>query len=94
MVYMYAIPLALQQYRGMPFSGMVVYKDHEVPIPPDAVNETFKANLVELIHRLSESTPARRVASATECGFCDITGADCSERVEISQAGEGETADF
>ena len=48
-------------------NGVVVYRDHEVPIPPDAVNETFKANLVELIHRLSDTGPARRVASAMEC---------------------------
>ena len=91
---MYAIPLALRQYRGMALSGMVVYRDHEVPIPPDAVNETFKANLVELIRRLSDTAPSRRVASAMECGFCDITGADCAERVETNQTGDGETADF
>ena len=91
---MYAIPLALRQYRGMAFNGVVVYRDHEVPIPPDAVNDTFKANLVELIRRLSDAAPAHRVASAMECEFCDITKADCSERVETSQIREGETSDF
>ena len=87
---MYAIPLALRQYRGMTLRG----RDHEVPIPTDAVNETFKTNLVELIRRLSDTAPSRRVASAMECGFCDITGTDCPERVETNQTGDGETADF
>ena len=41
MIYMYALPRALKQYKGMAFDGMVGYKDHEVPIPSSAINETF-----------------------------------------------------
>ena len=57
---------------------MVVNRDREVPIPPAAVNETFKANLVELIHRLGGTIPVRRIACTMECGFCDMTRADCT----------------
>ena len=39
-------------------------------------------------------TPVRRVASAAECRFCDITGQDCPDRIEDEDAAEGDTADF
>ena len=62
--YMYAIPLAFPEYRNTTIDGVVVYKDHEVPVPPDAVTDEFKGELVELIHR-----PERRHA-CTESAEC------------------------
>ena len=35
-----------------------------------------------------------RVPSARECGFCDISSADCLERVAGGTAAEGVTEDF
>ena len=92
--YMYAIPLAFPEYRNTTIDGVVVYKDHEVPVPPDAVTDEFKGELVELIHRLSAATPALRVPSATECGYCEITADDCPDRIESGQPTEGQTTDF
>ena len=94
MIYMYALPLAFPQYRGVTLNGAVVYNDHRVDIPPDAVGLQFMEDLVGLIHRLSSATPARRVPSAVECGFCEITSKDCPERVQGGAVSEGETADF
>ena len=59
MIYMYAIPRALRQYNGIAFNGKVVYVDHEVAVPSSAVDETFIANLSELIRRLASVSPAR-----------------------------------
>ena len=94
MVYMYAIPRALSQYKGLTFDGKVVYDDHEVVIPSSAVDETFIGNLAQLIRRLSTPTLARTVPSRMECGFCDITKADCPERATNEVLLEGETDDF
>ena len=77
MVYMYAVPRVLRQYSGMSFDGKVVYKDHEVSIPSSAVSQAFIENLSNLIRRLGSETPARKVPNLAECGFCDITKADC-----------------
>ena len=94
MVYMYAVPLALHQYLGMSFDGKVVYKDHEVEIPHSAVDEKFIENVSNLIRRLASPTPARRVPSPVECGFCDITSIDCPEKIASDTNQAGETVDF
>ena len=95
MVYQYAVPKSLEQYRGMEFRGHVVYPDAQVGIPVSAVDEKFTERLGSLIRRLASETPARRVPSAQECRFCDITAGDCPERVEREADGhEGITDDF
>ena len=94
LIYMYALPKALQEYRGVEFRGHVVYPESQVEIPVSAVDEKFTERLGSLIRRLASETPARRVPSAQECAFCDITKADCWERVEGDVRGEGATDDF
>ena len=94
MLYMYAVPRAMGRHHGVAFDGVVAYSDHEVPIPAAAVNETFIGNLSLLVRRLSSSEPARRVPSPRECGFCDISSADCPERAAEGAVAEGVTEDF
>ena len=96
MIYMYAMPYASPQFKGVRFDGTVVYRDHEVPIPADAVDESFKGGLFQLIRKVGASAPPRKVPSAVECRFCDITAADCPERVERAPGDEeqGEVAEF
>ena len=94
MLYMYAVPKALHQYRGITFNGKVVYPDHEDYVPSTAVDDTFIGNLSRLVQRVASPNPARRVPSGMECGFCNITGADCADRVEVEDVSVGETGDF
>ncbi len=75
--------------------GQVTCRDHTVRISAEAVDEQFIQNLGALIRRISSDEPARRVPSRQECRFCDISVADCPERVEDTYESEaGETADF
>ena len=92
LIYQYALPKALERYRGLTLTGQVAYPDHQVEVP--AVDETFVRELGSLIQRLASDTPARQVPSLGECRFCDITAADCAARVEEEVVGEGETDDF
>ena len=94
MLYMYAIPKALGQYRGIRFNGKVVYADHETDVPASAVDDIFVENMSQLIRRIASETPARRVPSRMECGFCDIASADCNERAADDSLDEGATEDF
>ena len=94
MLYMYAVPRALRQYRGVTFNGKIVYVDHEIDIPASAVDEKFVDNLSQLILRLASAAPARKVPSAMECGYCNITSADCPERAVDNRLEEGATEDF
>ena len=94
LIYQYAVPLARPDYRGVEFRGHVIYPDSNVVIPASGVDRRFVERLGSLIRRLADETPARRVPSAGECRFCDITAADCPERVEEMGATEGTTEDF
>ena len=95
MIYMYALP-HWNRFRGMQFDGKVVYNDHEVAIPHSAIDGTFKKRLFDLIGRISSQDPGRKVPSGSECRFCDLTSADCPERVdeEPSDQDEMEVSDF
>ena len=94
-LYMYAVPKAIEEYRGMDITGRVAYKEHAVDVPAGAVDENFVKTLGELIKRLAAETPARRVPSPQECRWCDITARDCSERMEWEhRVREGATDDF
>ena len=92
MLYIWAIPLALPQYKGLRFDGRVVYRDHEVEIPVDAVDDHFVSRAISLIERLASPSPGIRVSSYWECGFCPITLDDCPDRV--GGIAEGTTAIF
>ncbi len=94
MVYMYAVPRALGQYKGVAFDGKVVYEDQGVPIPSAAIDGPFVDNLSQLIRRVASTTPARKVPSQMECGFCNLTAADCPERAAGDAMQVGETQDF
>ena len=90
MPYMYAVPKAMGRHHGVDFDDRVAYSNHEVEIPASAVDERFIRNLSALVQRLSAGEPARRVPGQQECGFCDISSADCTERV----AEDAVTEDF
>ena len=94
MLYMYAIPLALKQYGGIAFDGQVVYPDGVVEIPASSVNSEFIQRTAALIRRIGADAPAPRVPSGQECRFCDITLADCPERMGQDIQEDGQTTDF
>ena len=94
LIYMYALPRALERYKGLSIAGQVAYPEHVVDIPADTVDGRFVENLGGLIRRLASQMPARRVPSPAECRFCEITAADCPERAGEVPSEEGTTDDF
>ena len=94
MIYLYAVPKALEKYRNLKPRGQVTCQDHTVRIPAEAVDDQFVQNLGALIRRLSADEPAKQVPSRQECRFCDISAADCPTRVDGPTLHQGETLDF
>ena len=95
MIYPYALPLALPQYRNVRIGGEVIYPTHTVRIPRGALPNQFIENLGALIRRLASDTPPKTVPSPQECRFCDISAIDCPERVDDGcQSEEATTQDF
>ncbi len=90
-----ALPLVIPQYRNVRTGGVVIYATHTVRIPRGALPGQFIENLGSLIRRLAADEPARRVPTFVECGFCDVSAADCPSRVEDEHEPEdGDTDDF
>ena len=83
-IYQYALPLALPQYRNVRIGGEVIYPTHTVRIPRGKLPSRFTQDLGALIRLLAADTPPKRVPSAVECRFCDITAADCPERMDAA----------
>ena len=94
LIYMYALPRALERYKGLTIAGQVAYADHVVDIPAEAVDRTFIENLGGVMRRMASQVPARRIPSLGECRFCEITPADCLERPKDGPQEEGTTDDF
>lgn len=93
MIYMYAIPLVLPQYKGVQFSGMLAYSDYHDYIPAEAIDSIFTSELVNLIKRIGGQEQARRVPSVRECRYCDLTSESCDARIDTDEI-EGETDAF
>ena len=83
-LYMYLLPrLPDSRWRGTRFWGAVVYPDGaEDRIPPDSIDVAFIKRLADFMQKMASDMPPRRVPSAFECGQCELTGADCPERIE------------
>ena len=86
--------MPLKEYQGVEFMGHVVYPNSQVGIPASAVDEKFTERLGSLIRRLASETPARRVPSAQECRFCDITAEGFPARIDDEPREEETTDDF
>ena len=94
LIYMFAVPKAVQQHHGVHFDGQVVYTDHVVDIPASAVDDDFIETLSRMIRRLASKTPPGKAPSLAECGFCNITSTDCPERMAVGYLHEGNTDVF
>ena len=93
-IYQYAVPKALPQFQSKDARGQVRYPDSYVGSPASVVSPEFVGNMSALIRRLADKTPARRVPTAEECRFCDISKSDCPDRIETWETPEGSTTDF
>jgi hypothetical protein len=60
---MYAVPRAIPQHQHLTFDGTVVYEDHQVTIPSEAVTDEFIDDVSSLIRRLAADEPPKRVPS-------------------------------
>ena len=69
MLYMYGLGRYVTAWGDITLKGKVVYSDHVVDIPADAISPEFIEDMGSLIRRVANSKPAVAVPSSTECGF-------------------------
>ena len=83
-LYMFLLPRpGHRRWHGVTFDGCVVYADGtEKKIGADAITDEFKESVTTFMRRIVSRKPARHVPSERECGWCEISSEDCSERIE------------
>ena len=84
-LYMWALPRAVERYKGLIFDGRVVYSDDEILIPANTITDDWRRDVKALILRLAADHPARKVPAPNECRWCDITLGDCPERLDTPE---------
>ena len=83
-LYMYLLPKAgIDRWSDTKFEGAVVYADGtEKHIAAASIDGGFIERLAAFMQKMASDMPARRVPSEFECGQCDLTSADCPEKIE------------
>ncbi|MDV2989776.1 MAG: PD-(D/E)XK nuclease family protein [Dehalogenimonas sp.] len=82
MLYMLLLPYGSPLYRGKSLKGCVVYRNAESSdIPAAAVDTEFQQRVTYFLDLLSAEKPPRRSPSHSECRYCELTSADCPERL-------------
>lgn len=86
LLYMLCLPQSVPHCKGLTFRGEVEYRGNRIAIAPGRLTADVKQMIRSTIERLASSETPRKVPSTFECKFCDITKADCNERVDESEA--------
>ena len=89
LTYMLALPLVNSNCRGRRLSGELQYRDRSVAIDQARLTEEVEQLLRRTIHRAGGDSPTPKAPSFEECRYCDISAADCPERVETEVISEG-----
>jgi predicted RecB family nuclease len=96
MLYMLLLP-HVTMHAKQEFTGYLVYKTHTSEVPMSAIDSNFRGLVKHFLSILESETPPGRVSSRTECRYCEITRADCPDKIE-TMAGdlniEGDTSEL
>lgn len=83
LLYMLALPHVEGPWKGLKIEGRIVYDHSIVDVPSSKIDAELKDLFRKTVQTLGGPTPARKVPSRSECRYCDISQADCPERIEI-----------
>lgn len=86
LLYMLALPLTVAHCRGHALRGEVRYREAGVGVAAAAVDDEFRAMVKEAMDLAASPLAPLKTPSASECRYCDITAADCPDRVDETAA--------
>jgi hypothetical protein len=86
-IYLVMLPLVRPDiFAGRRLVGELRYHDGALLIQPEEMTPDVKARISAQLLETGGLVPPEKVPSERECGFCDISAADCAERVELAAA--------
>ncbi len=77
-IYVIGLPMAWSR-PDLRIDGEVVYKTHTVPAHWESV-QPMREKFFALMRRIGSGERPGAIPSKSDCRFCDVTDADCSER--------------
>jgi hypothetical protein len=83
LVYMLSLPHVDGPWKGLKLEGRIVYSHTVVDVPSSKIDADLKELFRKTVLTIGGPEPARKVPSWGECRYCDISRADCPERIEI-----------
>ena len=81
LLYMLALPINVTHCRGTILRGEVQYSSGVVHLPPERVDAKLRARLKVFMDVAASHQEPNKTPSWSECGFCGLTTADCTDRV-------------
>ncbi|MBA7635052.1 hypothetical protein ES703_42652 [subsurface metagenome] len=94
LVYMLTLPLATTHCKGLTLEGRIIYKNSVVEIPSSKIDDELRKLLKKKVHLVGGVEEPRKVPSWGECRFCDISKADCPERIGVEPTATSEDHDL
>ena len=88
LIYMLALPRVTAHCKGKNLEGRIVYKDSVVDVPSNKIDKSLKNLFKDIVTDVGGAEPLEKVPSWGECRFCDITRADCPERIGVEPTTE------
>ncbi len=88
LIYMLALPHCHRACKGKTIEGRLEYRAGPVEIPASKVTPEIRRLFRDAMHRVGGAAELPRVPSYDECRYCDISAADCPERIEAPPAEE------
>lgn len=85
LLYMLVLPRTHAGCGGKAIRGEVEYKERVVDVGSNKLTQGIKDLIRGVMGSVGGAQPPMRTPSFAECQFCDLTRADCSERVEVEQ---------
>jgi len=83
LVYMLSLPHVQGHCKGRKLEGRLIYGNTIVAVPSSKIDADLKELFRKTVLAIGGPEPAEKVPSWGECRYCDISKADCPERIEI-----------
>ena len=83
LVYMLALPHVEGPWKGRKLDGRIIYGGTVVDVPASKIDADLRELFRRTVLTIGGPEPARKAPSWGECRYCDISGDDCPERIDI-----------
>lgn len=82
LTYMRVLPFTHVACRELTLAGEVQYRESSLRIAPTQLTDELKGLIRSTIERVGGDEPPAKLPSFDECRFCELTAADCPERID------------